>query len=248
MDIELADKNFYTAWMLNVDGFGAVLDRDQFCLTHWGAKDAVFNYAFVKTTVTDVDGFVDDIERFYGDRSYSYSLVSPQGRHTNIAQLADRLDLRRCDDVNGMLLSTPEYRAVSIIADLDIQAADTVEKIADFQRVAANAYDMHEKVIAVVLNTTFMMHENVFPFVGYIDSQPACTALVYFSDDMAGIYWVGTHGDFRCRGLGDAITWRVVEEAKRRNYSTITLQASAMGYPVYKKMGFVDMPYERYSL
>ena len=53
-----------------------------------------------------------------------------------------------------------------------------------------------------------------------------------------------THPDYRRRGLGRRMAELLVEEARKRGVTAISLDATAMGMPLYESMGFVHMPME----
>ncbi|MEX2599866.1 MAG: GNAT family N-acetyltransferase [Dehalococcoidia bacterium] len=55
---------------------------------------------------------------------------------------------------------------------------------------------------------------------------------------VAGLYGVATHPDARRQGLATALVLHVLNVAQRAGYTISTLQASALGEPVYRKIGF----------
>lgn len=75
-------------------------------------------------------------------------------------------------------------------------------------------------------------------FVAYVDGVPAAVSELFAGADVAGVHMVATATAYRRRGLGMALTWKVLEEGRRLGLSTGTLQASAEGQPVYEKLGF----------
>jgi GNAT superfamily N-acetyltransferase len=68
--------------------------------------------------------------------------------------------------------------------------------------------------------------------------EPIATAMVYESDGVAGVQWVGTVPDARARGLGALVTTWVTNLAFDRGASSVNLQASPMGEPVYLRLGY----------
>lgn len=66
----------------------------------------------------------------------------------------------------------------------------------------------------------------------------AATGLVYHQKDVAGIYLVGTTPEYRRRGFADAIVRRALKNEAKKGVSTVVLQASEMGFPVYERIGF----------
>ena len=69
-------------------------------------------------------------------------------------------------------------------------------------------------------------------------ADPVATALVYESDGAATVQWVGTLPGARASGLGALVTAWVTNLAFRRDASSVSLQASPMGAPIYLKLGY----------
>jgi GNAT superfamily N-acetyltransferase len=77
-------------------------------------------------------------------------------------------------------------------------------------------------------------------YLGILDGKPAATSIVYFGAGVAGIYFVATLPEARNMGIGFAITKKPLDAAREMGYRAGTLQASKMGEPVYKRMGFKE--------
>ena len=70
------------------------------------------------------------------------------------------------------------------------------------------------------------------------DDQPVATAMVYESDGVASLQWVGTVPAARGTGLGALVTVAVTNLAFARGASSCSLQASPMGASVYRRLGY----------
>jgi len=67
------------------------------------------------------------------------------------------------------------------------------------------------------------------------------TALAFDFGDDCGIYNVGTVEHARRRGLGSALTARLLHDARARGRRTASLQATAMAERLYAALGFRDL-------
>jgi len=76
-------------------------------------------------------------------------------------------------------------------------------------------------------------------FAGYLDGQPVATARLVCLERVAEISSVATLPEQRRRGFGTAMTWAAAVEGATRGCTATMLSATAMGYPVYLRMGFV---------
>lgn len=66
-------------------------------------------------------------------------------------------------------------------------------------------------------------------------------AQVLFSHGIAGIYCVGTAESARGRGLAELVTRAVTNLGFEGGAPLVTLQASSMGEPIYRRMGYRDL-------
>lgn len=78
-------------------------------------------------------------------------------------------------------------------------------------------------------------------YLGYFDGKPVTASTMFLAEGVAGIYAVATRAEFRGKGLGALITLTPLLEAREKGYRAGILQASDMGYPVYKRLGFQDV-------
>lgn len=76
------------------------------------------------------------------------------------------------------------------------------------------------------------------PLLLYYNQQPAGTALVYCSNQVAGIYAMSTKQEFRRRKIGTSAVHACLEIAKAHDSKYAVLYASNLGTHLYKSIGF----------
>jgi GNAT superfamily N-acetyltransferase len=77
-------------------------------------------------------------------------------------------------------------------------------------------------------------------YLAVLDGEPVGTAQFFLSAGVAGIYNVTCLPERRGHGIGAAVTLAPLREARRKGYRISILQASHLGYPVYRRLGFQD--------
>ncbi|MFU8828730.1 MAG: GNAT family N-acetyltransferase [Phycisphaerales bacterium] len=70
------------------------------------------------------------------------------------------------------------------------------------------------------------------------EGELVATSMLYLHNGLAGIYCVATKAEHRGKGLGAHLTAEPLRLAWQLGYRTGLLQASAMGAPVYRRIGF----------
>ena len=77
-------------------------------------------------------------------------------------------------------------------------------------------------------------------FLATVDGVPAAASALVVSDEMAGIYNVGTLPEFRRRGLGALVSVAALVAGKARGCTIGGLQASQQAESVYRAIGFEE--------
>jgi GNAT superfamily N-acetyltransferase len=142
----------------------------------------------------------------------------------------------------------PIPSAIPRASGVVFRRVDDARTLAHFQETAFAGFGLPARAARHFLTEALLATPEFEAVIGYIDGAPACTSALYETASVAGVYWVSTLEAYRCRGLGAAVTWAAVEAGRRRGLALASLQASAMGKPVYEKMGFVvDRQYARFE-
>lgn len=148
----------------------------------------------------------------------------------------------------GMVLASLEGIGESE-PDLDVEMVVDAGGLDDFVAVSSAAFDIPSDVGRRLTPPAILTDDRIEAFLGRVEDQPVACGLLIRTDDVAGVYTIGVEEPFRRRGYGAAITRAVLEAGRRRGCTVGVLQASAMGYPVYEKMGFeTTVEYHQFTL
>jgi GNAT superfamily N-acetyltransferase len=77
-------------------------------------------------------------------------------------------------------------------------------------------------------------------FIAYWHGKPAATALLFFQDDIVGIYFVTTLASYRGNGIASTLVSAVMKYAKSCGSKYCVLQSSEKGLNVYLRAGFKE--------
>jgi len=134
--------------------------------------------------------------------------------------------------------------------DVAIRAVTDEAGRADYSRIMVEAFGTYgappDSTAEHFATLAGVVGPSTQAFLAYKNGKPVAGAMLYMAHDVGGIGWVGTLPDEFGHGYGPAVTWAVIVEGFRRGARFMNLQASPMGEPVYRRMGFVTPTHYRW--
>ena len=128
---------------------------------------------------------------------------------------------------------------------IELRMAASADDIAAFVAINDAAYQtlgMPASVIAdSVLAPERVLAPHVRTVIAWEGDTPLATAQILLSHGIAGVYYVGTVEAARGRGLAELVTRTVTNLGFDLGAALVTLQASTMGDPIYRRMGYREI-------
>jgi predicted acetyltransferase len=124
---------------------------------------------------------------------------------------------------------------------LVVEVVDDADGVELFQDLSSRGFGLPLDFAQILTPVGLLESPAAAMLVGRVGEKPVSCALVSVTGATAGIYNVATPEEHRRRGYGAALTWAAIAEGARRGCDHSILQASDMGAPVYRAMGYVDV-------
>jgi GNAT superfamily N-acetyltransferase len=243
--LALMDRNMQEMYreMTRATSGGFVVERGGLVMVGAPLGTIVTNMAIVAAP-TDVDTIRRETTRVYAAAGLPFSLHTRAHADTALEATLEASGFREINATPGMVLEPGDRQGERRASPREL-AVDAVATDGDrraYAEVMAEAYAIYgtprdstraffERLDAVTGPTTQA-------YLGRVDGRAVAGAMLYLSHGIAGVGWVGTRPERFGRGYGSALTWYVVDEGFRRGAPLVNLQASPMGGPVYRRMGF----------
>lgn len=126
----------------------------------------------------------------------------------------------------------------SSVEMVPVTRAGQLEEVA---AVTAEAFGAPLEAARTLAPASMLEDDRMRWFVGYVDGQPVACGQLQRTGSVAGVYAIAVREAFRRRGIGEAITWQVLHAGLAAGCEVGVLQASPMGVPVYRRMGFREV-------
>lgn len=81
---------------------------------------------------------------------------------------------------------------------------------------------------------------NFHYYLGLSNDKPVSSSVLFKGDKTTGIFYIGTIPEAQGKGMAKTMIYYILNKARNEGYDISILQASEMGYPMYKKIGFKE--------
>jgi len=153
-------------------------------------------------------------------------------------------------DISQGVLSKP-----TTSPDLKIKIVQTESELKTFTELAASAFAMNSKATEqwLALNDSVMKRGEQVHFMAYLNGIPVGTATLSVSPSSAGIWNLATVSEHRKHGIGSALVYAALMEAKNRQYDQVMtiLMPKGLAWGLFTKSGFkavCEFPFYIYGI
>lgn len=168
--------------------------------------------------------------------------IGPTAQSPALSDTLKRNNWHHLGDVPGMVLDLNTLDPAATPApDLSIKRVQEIDSLHAWTDILGPANDIAPAMMPLLHQleeARGFADDNYVRYLARFNGQAVAASAVLYSDGVAGIFAVATDAKMRGRGFGRAVTAAPLIDAKQRGYRFSVLQASELGYPVYKHLGF----------
>jgi hypothetical protein len=234
-ELEIAEENYFASWRSLVAGAtgGVVEETDELLRVAVPLPAAYFNSAFVKPPARVGDHLADAMA-FFAGRNTPFTVRYRED---------DELAASACEAralTSGGAGAPVMFGDAAAIAEGDTADVRIVDEalLPDYLTTMGGGFGVPPQVLGTIFTPDTLKDPTFVALLAYDGGAPVASSALIVTEGCAGVYNVGTPAEFRNRGHGERATRAAVAEGVRRGCTTTTLQASAMGFPIYERMGY----------
>jgi ribosomal protein S18 acetylase RimI-like enzyme len=181
---------------------------------------------------------------FFAGRGRGYTVHVRAHLDADLRAACERDGLTPMGDAPGMVLD----RCLPDVAPppgVELRRVSRDEDVAAFGRIMGEAYATYGMPAAVgpasFPHRDVLIAPHIAAFLAVLEGEPVAGAMVVVTHGVAGVYWVGTLPTARGRGLAELCTRAAGNAGFDQAARIAALQASVMGEPIYRRMGYVEV-------
>ncbi len=194
-------------------------------------------------TLEEIDQQITRMQAYFSAKRLGLQwFIGPSTRPTNLGQRLEQHGFRLQDTTPGMAAQLERLPPeLAMPPRLEIVRVSNPLHLQEWVAVAAQGYgEPPQPRLAVHTALGFEEDAPLQRYMARRDGQPVAMSEVFLAAGVAGIYEVLTVPQARRQGIGAAITYTPLLAARARGYRVGVLQASSMGEPVYRRLGFEE--------
>ena len=210
-----------------------------------GIPEPLFNAVFRARLAPDaVTAAVDDIRLDAAEWNVPlFWWLTPSTTPPDLGDTLVQHGFVHAGTVPGMAVELARLEGQAVLPrDLTIKVVEDKSTLDVWAEIAAAGTGFAQPVAAMVKTVEqdigLQPANGLRRYVGYLGGVPVAASGLVLHAGVAGIFAVATLPHARGKGIGGAMTRIPLLDARAEGYEVGTLQASEMGYPVYKRLGF----------
>jgi GNAT superfamily N-acetyltransferase len=164
-------------------------------------------------------------------------------------------DLVAATEAAGLMVfgedRAPQMICRTRLDDAELPEGVTIDRVggpadlAHFARINGEAYTVYgmpaEASASHFDGPRALASPNAYAVLARLDGEPVGATLLHESHGIAGVYWVATLEPARGRGIAAALVRHVTNIGFDRGAANVQLQASTMGEPIYRRLGYDEL-------
>lgn len=186
----------------------------------------------------------ETLARFVEARTPMYWWIGPYTRPLDFNARLEAHGLRHTADLPGMAIDITTLGPAQQIPSVRFTQVTNEDEANVWMRSSfglepSDSLPGSLQPLAGIFKNGLLAPDSPWSFhLGYLDNRPVSTSIGFLHAGVVGIFGVSTAPTARNRGIGREVTKRALLWARERGYRVGILQATAMGYPVYERLGF----------
>ncbi len=172
--------------------------------------------------------------------------VGPSTQPSNLGARLEKSGFMVDEDSPGMAVKLGELNESLPVPDgLQVQHVSSDDEMQEWCLTMARGFEAPASKVDFMVESWYefmriVESSSLRAYLARLDGRPVATSLLKLGGGAAGIYAVSTIPEARRKGIGARVTLYPLLQARAMGYKVGVLEASEMGLPMYRSLGFQE--------
>ena len=167
--------------------------------------------------------------------------ITPQSQPVNLQNFLKYYGFTYEEDWNAMAVNLENIpESFNFPEGMEIREVLNLDELKTWTDILVKSFEFPEIIQSYkkYFINAGLESPNSHYYLGFLNGNPVATGILFEGEGAAGLFYIGTIPKARRKGIAKTMVNYLLNEAKDKGYHISILQASEMGYPVYKQIGF----------
>lgn len=194
----------------------------------------LFNHVFIESSEA-TRGHLETAMAVLEETGLTYTVSFRGGTDDRMAEVLEGTSLVPADKPTPGMALRP-LKGHETPPSLEIRAGADV--FGDHCVAAADGFGLPVEIFHDLLTRELVNRDDVVFYAGFVDGEVVASSCGILHDSSVTVFNVATLPEHRGRGYGGAMTMAAVFDGGEKGCDAAFLQSSAMGFGVYRRLGF----------
>lgn len=195
---------------------------------------------------TDSQQGSSKITRFFKKKGFPFTWSTvPISRFNNVTGFLKEQQSVPKSEISNMILDvTSGSCPQQLLKRTQVIRAYKPEHFNQFYDILRDIFDYPADIVQNFKNKATSNHpffQQTDHYIGLLHNEPISIGLVYYSNGIAGIYWVGVKDEHRKQGLGSCMMFQLLKQIRKKGYRYSGLRSTPSSRNIYREMGFQEI-------
>lgn len=208
--------------------------------SYFALKSGILNPYFNFFLIKEARPSVEQAFPFFADIPFE---ITFERKDSTLVDECKKAGLKHGEDTTGLILHMNEFISKEINEEnILIECVESTRSFEKWCNITALGFKLSKEFIKEFFLPVLLSNTKNFKFLlCYHNGIPASAILLFLKPPYASIFSLATRSKFQALGIASFLLRETLAFAKERKVLQTTVQASAEGKSVYKKIGFQEV-------
>lgn len=217
---------------------GGVFERGKDWIRGYtGSSVSTYNMLLILNDRALTDELLSDAAAYFEEQGVPHVVAFDEHRAAGGTNFLYTRNYQPLPPLPAMVLLGPPRR-LRPHPDLRIERVRTAAAASTYCHLVSEMFGLPLPDTMHLFSVNQLKNSAIRHYLGYLDKMPVAVGTAVLAKGIVSVWNLATHDDFRRQGVATALMERLLGDAWEDGCDSSLLYSTAMGYPLYQKLGY----------